>query len=500
MADKPVEAPSDPAEVPQPPSSAEPRPATVAVRASKDLLKAWVHLSPPELDGRRLTEADILSAIRASGIMFGLKEAVVAKLGIDPVYNEDILVAEGIPPKHGDDAKVEYQIDLDHSGRPISEDVAGRVNYKELNLIKNVLKDQVLAVKKVAETGTPGTNIKRETIPARSGRDVKMSAGENVELSPDGLQARAMTDGAVTVLRGTITVSNVYRVSRSVGPETGNITFLGTVEIADSIEDGFTVKASENVVVGHTVGKATVDAGGDVMIRGGFVGANEGKVICGGTFRAKFLQEAHVEAKGDIIVGEGILHSHVQSGGSIFVGFEAKKGTIVGGQIRAWKKIACKVLGSPMSTKTLVDVGVNPKILAKLEELQTDIVKDRQNYDNIKKGIAALEMLREKMGGQLPIEKKRILETLELGKESFKTKLQSMALELRECQTQVTMSPDSSVSVHDELYAGVKISIGTAVFYTTQTEKFVTLKEEGGEIRTHTYEDPHIERLGDEHK
>lgn len=465
------------------------RPAVIHVRLADGDQRALVHIDPPDPGGRAPTLEDFKAVLRSEGISFGVKDDVLRRLAAEPEYGTDILVAEGRPVVPGEDGWIDYQFDLERHISLKHDADSDRVDFKELNLIENVVEGQLLAVKKPPKAGTAGITVKNEYVAPKPGREVALLAGRNVTLSEDGSEAYAGTNGMPLLLANKVTVSQVYVVKGSVGPATGNINFLGTVQITESVEDGFAVRATDAILVGRTVGKGELEAGGDITVRGGII---EGKCVANGTIRAKFIQESTIESRGDVMVAEAILHSKVQCGGRVIVGLGGRKGTIAGGHIRAWKLVACRVLGSPMSTKTLVDVGINPKLLTRMEELQGEILKDRTNFENLKKGMAALEALRQRLG-ELPPDKQKIHDTLVLAQNSLRTKLQELAGELKDLQAQSAVKVHGVVSVSEEAHPGAKITIGTSVYYVNKVDKFVTYKEEAREVRIFAYEAPKLD-------
>lgn len=471
-----------------------PKPAAIEVQLSSDRMEAAVQLSPPEDGGPAATEEALRLALKIEGVVFGLDEEAIARLARVPVYEHAVTVAHGQPVEPGHDGTIEYMFEIEKKYKPHVQEDTGKVDYKDMNLVENVIAGQLLAVRHPPTQGTSGITVKKEYVPAPAGKPARLMAGKNAVLSEDGNEVKAETNGIPMVHAGKIVVSQVYTVPGSVGPSSGNIDFLGTVEIADSVEDGYSVKATEHIIIGKTVGSATITAGGNISIRGGVMGRNSAKVTAAGDIHARFIQEASIEAGKDVIVNEAILHSNIEAGGRIVCGLGGKKGTIAGGQIRALILVAARTLGSPMSTKTLVDVGANPKLLSRSEALQEQILKERKNFDNVRKGITALTAIREKVGS-LPADKQHILQTLELANNSLKTKLQELVVELKDVQAQLEVDVKGAVSVEDELYPGVKITISGLPYYVTQTEKFITLKVEAREIRTHTYEAPRFDHV-----
>jgi len=72
--------------------------------------------------------------------------------------------------------------------------------------------------------------------------------------------------------------------------------------------------------------------------------------------------------------------------------------------------------------------------------------------------------------------------------------LQEMAAELRDIKTQTAVKVKAMISVSDEAYPGIKMTIGSINYYTTREEKYVTFKEEGGEVRIFPYEAPKLKK------
>lgn len=463
------------------------------VEISPDGLEARLLLSPPDPDGKPLTFERAMAALTEAGVKEGIDETAVREMVEGGQYGVARVVARGRKVEDGEDGWIEYHFDTERKVRLKMDEDTGQVDHKELGLVQNVVEGQLLATLHPPKEGTPGLTVKGEYIPPRPGKEAKLQVGKGAVLSPDGKEIRAELNGQVALVAGKVTVSPVYVVKGDVGASTGNINFLGTVEVHGSIEDGYVVKATEGIVVQKTVGKAHLEAGGNVEIRGGVAGHNEGFVRSGGDVQARFLQEARVEAKGDVIVQDAIMHSTVEAGGRVLVGVgpvASRKGTIVGGQVRALYEVNCRSLGSPMSTKSSVEVGVSPRVLRRIEELSAELKKDKENFDRVRKGILALKTIKARLGGNLPEDKEKILRSLLGAQEGLKTKLADSTRELDELEAQAQVKVAGKISVADEAHPGVRIGIGAASLYLTESYKFVTFYEEEGEIRHRTYEEP----------
>ena len=177
-----------------------------------------------------------------------------------------------------------------------------------------------------------------------------MIAGRNAHLSEDGLEVTSDINGQVVFHNNKINVEPVYEVAGDVNLETGNIVFLGTVIVRGSIEDGFSVKAAGNVEVHGTVGKAIIEAEGNIIVNRGILGKDEAVIKAGNDIMAKFVEHTKLSAGNDVIVSEAIMHSFVDAGKRVLC--VGKRAMIVGGRIRAREEVNAKEIGSKVSTDT----------------------------------------------------------------------------------------------------------------------------------------------------
>jgi uncharacterized protein len=100
----------------------------------------------------------ILAYLRNNKVVFGLIEEAVQELEDKPRYKEPVLVAVGQKPQNGEDAKIQFMFETDRSKLHI-EEKNGKVDYKELHLVQNVVEGQALARKVPAKQGIPGRTV-----------------------------------------------------------------------------------------------------------------------------------------------------------------------------------------------------------------------------------------------------------------------------------------------------------------------------------------------------
>jgi uncharacterized protein (DUF342 family) len=473
-------------------SNQKPRPnmeASMVTDVSSDQMKAMVTLIPAKPGGRDLEVQDIVNSLKSIGVVYGIKEDVIKKYLDEDRYNVPFPAAEGDPPVNGKNAEIRYHVRTEKSIQ-FREDTSGRVDYKDLDLIENVVVGQLLAEKIPAQPGKMGRNLFGMLLPASDGKDVELKQGKGTILSEDRTRLTAEVNGQVLYTSGRLSVETVYRINGDVGIKTGNVTFLGSIIITGNVEDNYHVKAAGNIEIFGTVQKSVVEADGDIIVRQGITGREEARIeSTGGNIVAKFIQNATVITDKDIIVQEGIMHSHLMAGGRVMC--KGKRAQIVGGVIQATKLIAAKVIGSQANPTTELIVGNNPKILKQIQEYEDKKLENQTKKDQILKTLKTLQARRESDPASFTPENAAHLQKLEAGVKKLDKRIEEYSQEIQTLFAYMEeQSANGKVSVEKTLFGGVILRIKNAEFKVKNEVKHKTFLEENGQIRQLPYEDP----------
>ncbi len=464
---------------------------TMNLEVSDDEMKAFIHFVPPRYCGRHMEYDEVVGTLKKAGIVIGLKEEDIKTYLEEMDYNGPLLAAEGDKPKHGNDAQIEYKVRVGDDVVHFEEDESGKVDFRNLELLENVVVGQLLAVKVPAEEGIPGRTLFNKVLPAKSGKDMKISHGKGTILSEDGKELTAEINGQVVFKANKISVEPVYVVNGDVSLETGNIVFLGSVIVAGSVQDNFVVKAAGNIEVKGTVQKASLEAEGDIIIHQGIMGREEAKIeSTGGTVFAKFVQSATVVAENDVFVPEGIMHSHVDAGKRIYS--NGRRARIVGGVIRAGDEVNARFLGADVSTKTDITVGINPKVLQQIYDLKSAKESIEEELTQIRLNKRTLET-QKRNAGTLSGEKEKMLEDITSQESKLSERLDEINLELEELDSYVNMlEHKGKICAEKTAFPGVNVYIKDKDFKLKDPYNSVTFTMEGGEIQIKEYEPPEI--------
>lgn len=460
--------------------------AVFVVDISKDEMKATCTINPPTLGGADITSDQIKKALSAQGVVAGISDEKINALVDSPVYNEPVVVAEAVLPVDGRDAYMVYNFETDRSKIRAKEAANGQVDFKELNLIQNVVEGQPLAQKILAEQGKAGKTLYGKYLEAKNGRDINIPLGKNVKVDIDGRTVLAAMNGQVLLLNGKISVEPVMEVD-GVNIKTGNITFLGTVVVKGSVEDGFDIKASGNIEVSGTVGKCHLESDGDIIVSSGVIGRDEGTITCGGSLWAKFIQNTKVQVEENVIVTDSIMNSDISAQKKIIL--QGKRAQVTGGHLFATECVLAKNIGSNGGgTETIIEVGYDPKAKHRLDELIEMQNNNIKRLEEIELDISTLENMK-KIRKALPKDKEENLQKLTEQKNSIISENYSYNDEITKLQARLReLKNIGKVYVSGTVYAGVKIYIRDEKDEIRADAKNLTFYYENGFVRRGKFE------------
>lgn len=461
--------------------------ALMSVDITDQEMKAWLFATPPGPGGVDLSAEMIIAFLKNNRVVAGIDEERVHEFQDRPIYKQNYLVGEGIKPQDGSDAKILYNFETDHTKIRLKESASGRVDFKELNLVQNVVEGQPLAQKLVAERGKGGKTVTGKYLEAKNGKDIPLPLGKNTRLAEDGLTIVAETNGQVLILNNKINVEPILNIQGDVSLKTGNIMFLGNVYISGNVEDGFSVKASGNIEVKGTVGKSDLDAEGDIVVGQGIAGKGEGFVHAGKSIWSKFIENTRVEAGEFVIVSDGIINSQVSANRKILC--QGKRAAIIGGMLSAAEEIHAKTLGSlGGASETVLNVGFDPRSKDRLDILVANKQVAERELEDVELNFNTLVNMK-KQKKDFPEEKEVVLKKYGERQYILKTELEEIDLEIKQIQDYLnTLKTKGKVSASVKVYAGVRIVIRDVTEEVRTDCKATTFFLENGLIRYGKYQ------------
>jgi len=451
---------------------------TLKVEIQSGGISARVYVYPPKNDGLEITKAKIMEELANSGVVFGINEPVISFIEISKKYNEWITVAECLPAENGENGTIEFLFSNENAGLP-KEDARGYVDFKNLGTVRNILKGTVIANITKETQGKAGTSIRNEPINQKPGVPAKVTFGENIELSPDGLTIVASVDGNLAFSSGRFCIQTTLKIDGDVDVSTGNIDFIGDVVVRGDVREGFSVNAGKNIKVDGGCFASKLTASGTILIRNGAIGSviNAEKSV-----EMDFAENSTITCS-ELLKSHSIYYCEVYCKGEINVTLGT--GSIVGGRVIATKNLYANHIGSKNYTPTMIIIGDNAIMSQEKERLATQVARligDEQ------KCLQIVEFLKEKQIelGSLPNDK------LDIMNSALKTVLISRREQetcnkrIEEIDIYLQNKQNLFINCKKELNPGVKITINDEVLFVKQLYQYcqIGLGNDGIEIRT----------------
>lgn len=433
---------------------------------SNDRLYAWLIVLPPIRQGEELSREMLYAALAGQGISYGIDTRLADRLAHDEKrYFNLFLIARGKPAFDGKNGNI-----VDNFPRVIERvlevDGFDQVDYTALNLIHNVEQGQEICRLIKPTDGEPGRTVLDQELPAKSGKSVPLPKGRNTEVSEDGTQLLASIAGHVEFTGRSFQVKPVLDIQGNVDFSTGDLNFLGDINIQGDVLSGFTVRAMGNIHVDGVVeAGSTVEAGGDLVVVKGILGDGTTTVQSQRSIFSKYIENATICVRENIQT-DCIIGSSIYCGGEVLV--QSGRGSILGGRIWAAHKVSARIVGSQSECKTSISLGGRPCANFERESAQREVI--------------ALEMELERLECQPDSSVKSNL----LGKTRIKLATAELRLQqakaILDAQTEVADEAESGRLECGIAYPGTKIIFGEESLRLHQISRQCIAKQINGEI------------------
>lgn len=412
----------------------------------------------PSNGGRTLAKEEILNALYHSRIKYGIDEQLIDNWVLNRIYNTEMVIARAKHPVQGKNGSVEYCFNTNATPQPrINED--GTVDYHQLDNIVHIQIGEKLAYLEPAVKGKDGMLVTGVPISAAKVKTPKLKYGRNIAVSEDGSFIYSEVAGHAYVVEGKVFVANIYEVLANVDASTGDIEYDGDIRVKGNVCSGFSLKATGQIYVEGVVEGATLHAEGPIIIKGGIQGMAKARIVSHSSVTAKFIENATVEAGGNVLA-DAIIHSKVTSYGNVLV--EGRKGLVLGGAVHAKESIKLKVAGSPMSAFTTIEVGSDPDMLKEHRNVEEEARRTESEFQQLSQ---ILITYRKKLGNGIKLTASQVATVTQIAQHAkqVEKKLSELQEYREELKEEIHKSDKGKIIVGEKVYPSVKIEISSAV-------------------------------------
>ncbi len=420
---------------------------------------------------------DLNKIIDQAGIKFGIKSETIKEILEGERKDGRLLIAEGMPPQAGEDAKLEFNFKTDKSLRPkILDD--GHIDYKEISLVNSVTKDDVLITKTEAKPGIKGTDIFGKEIHAIPGKDFDIVVGPGTYKDPkDSLVIKASADGIIFYndKKRSVEVQKLYTVPKSVDFSTGNINVKSSVDIKGDVKPHFSITTPYNVQVKGIVENATITCGGTLSVLGGIVGDGKQVIEATGDIHSGYINNQRIKCHGSVYISTEVRNTYIDCDDEVIIVKDS--GVIIGGKISATNKISAATVGNAYYVPTELELGVKLELKEKYLAKEAEKNAMQKQVDEIKKEIeeAGQDALNE-VGSPY-------LKNLNARGKECTEKLEKLRKEFKEIEVEYHNVANSVVTISRKVYPGTTIKIKNAVFEVKEELSNVKFVYESGMIK-----------------
>lgn len=454
-----------------------------SIRIDANLMGAYLSCALPR-GGIPVKLQDIQQEAAQQGITVALDLATIDKALREGGNN--LLIARGRAPVNGVDGRIENTLPSVKEKSP-HLDEHGLTNFRDLGEIAIVHAGDTLMRLILPTDGDPGETVTGKPFPIKAGKSVEFSTQlDGAMVDPkDSTRLIAAISGCPIITKEGVSVDPICTVN-NVDLHTGNITFSGTVHVSGDVQSDMTIKASGDIFVDGTVGNAMLEAGGDIVVKGGIIGGSEqhadrdekfhAAILCKGSCTARFVQNANITAGNGIFIHDTSMLSDLNAGHQIIVGDKgSRKGDIIGGTTRATMLIKAQNIGSPAYLKTVVSAGADKLLHERMDtNTQTREAAEHELGDIIK----LLEVARLSPG-RIPPE---TVKTLGTTRDALNAQIAHLREEEVELRNEIDIANRAQIMVEKHIFGGTEITIGLMHQHITKDKEGGVFHLSGGEL------------------
>ncbi|MGL1933945.1 MAG: FapA family protein [Fibrobacterales bacterium] len=333
-----------------------------------------------------ITTQDIEYILTKKNVRFGLDWDLIAKVVKRGEKDAWVTVACALPAEDGEHGQVKEEIEVDKEAKPLIID-GGQADFRNVGEIKQVKKNELIAVRIPPSPGKEGKDVFGEIIEPTPGKEAVMLAGVNTVLSEDGNELTAKDSGYLYRDKGAICVGLLYIVQGDVDFESGNIQYEGDVQILGSVLPDFKVVATGEVIVEGQVDSAYIESsGGSITINQGVFGKEKGEIKAKKDVNLYLIQDTTVKAGGKVTVKKSMTNCNVSAR-----------------QLDATEN-NCQVNASTLKLEETCEIYQ----CGSKQETTTKIVFEDKSSESLKKKMEECDTLSQKMDELLEVREKRL--------------------------------------------------------------------------------------------
>ncbi len=333
-------------------SNAESIAKKIRVEITKDFYEAYVTVEEPDLQ-----PADVQAALEASGVVYGVENNAIAEaLGN---VGRKVLVASGSRHSDGKEGRFERIAK--------EQETEGDRRFG----ITNIYAGDVIGIIHKPIPGIVGVDVLGRKVQPKQGRPVNIFSGASVKRTEtdDRITLESTTDGNLKINSSGIEITTEITIRQDLDYSDGELQVAGSLRVFGDVKGGVSIKVKHDIHVQGSVEDAKIIAGGNVSIKGSFVGRGDGLIRAGGDVDIAVVLNQMVEATHTITITKESVNAHLIASDRVV----ADHAIVMGGVLTAGNEIAVRTLGGETYSTTKVKLGAGELFGEDMKAIDKDI-------------------------------------------------------------------------------------------------------------------------------
>lgn len=449
----------------------------VEIKFEEGAKSAVMTVYSPLHGGASVTFEKVMEELANAGVVYGIDEKTIKRMLEDKMYGQPYVVAKGKSPQNGDNGYITFRFDKEHKLKPHQNEF-GVANFRELDAIVPIHKNEVIADIILPTDGIPGINVLGKDIPSKPGAMPKVSLGKNTLVTLDGTQVVAACDGHIIFGNGSFQVEEAVTIKTDLDISVGNINFFGDVHIKGNVMEGFAVNAGKNVKIDGSVFGGEVTAGGNVTIAGGCINT---KLTCDGNADIGFCENSELFVKGDLTSKQFAFCTAFCYGA---VTAKGPTGVIAGGKVTSMHDVNAGIIGSAKYTPTEIYIGDGSVLFARKREAEADLKESVRVYETAVKNLTYLKQRKVAQGGALTEPQQKQFRSETQSKLFHSMRINEMQALIDKLEEDISNKDSLRANVSGRIFPGAKFIINFLTLDVTDqySRSYVTIVKDKIEV------------------
>ncbi|RKM61025.1 DUF342 domain-containing protein [Butyrivibrio sp. CB08] len=421
-------------------------------------MKCFLSL-PDRLDGKKYTEEIILKFLEKANIIYGVDKEAVKRIGSAGRSVIRELVASGKPVVNGANGHYTFYFNTEITEEPeLLKD--GTVNLDNIEYIQSVKVGDKIAEYHRASKGVDGYDVFGTFLKAMPGKEIPILKGTGFMILNDRVSYVATYSGAIRMVDGKVEITKLL-VTEEVKITDKAIKYDGTVYVKGDVFSGSVIDATGDVIIGGHLESSDVNAGGNVVIKGGVTCPIRGSIYAGGDITAKYFEGATIVGKD--IVANYFINCKVESKGMVKT--LGRAGMIYGGTINSLFGIEAASVGNKAGAKTIINIGVNSNVLSRYNQTKKNISRETEQLETLNK---EKERLKEVGGGDRQLMQWKV--KINAAVATKETRIKELEKELLSLEVEIGKGNSAEAVITETAYANA-IFVIAGIIYKFDTDR-----------------------------